>query len=112
MSAPARAWVSACSARISSVGIVRNLSAFNHSTMPVIRVFAQADVRNDNKLSFAFRIASIAFGTTPSAPSELDPRASFVLWQSKQNNSGDSQRFHFPALFHNLIRRLLINSRH
>ena len=53
-SAPARACDNACSLKISSVASFTTSPCLNHPAMPVVRVLAQAHVRNHQQIQFRF----------------------------------------------------------
>ena len=50
MSAPARAWERACSARIAKRGVVGDFTVFDHAAVAVVGVFAEADVGDDDEI--------------------------------------------------------------
>ena len=54
MSAPARAWDRACSARIARVGVVRHIAVFDDAAVAVVGVLAKADIGDDQEIEFGF----------------------------------------------------------
>src|SRR6266849_4141702 len=78
----------------------------------MVRVFAEANVRNDKKFQFCF--ANRFNGALDHTLGAEGTGAAWVLGfgQSEKNNAGNSQRLHLAALLHNLIDRLLMDAGH
>src|SRR4029077_8684374 len=84
----------------------------DHAAVAVIGVLAKANVGDDEKFEIGFAdgfdgALDYSLGGERTCAARV-----FGLRQAEQNDSGNSQRLHFPALFNNLIRGLLINIRH
>src|SRR5712692_7758915 len=78
----------------------------------MVRVFAEANVRNDKKFQFCF--ANRFNGALDHTLGAEGTGAAWVLGfgQSEKNNAGNPERLHLAALLHNLIDRLLIDAGH
>ncbi len=113
MSAPARACESAASARIIKLGSFSTSLIFDHAAVPVAGVFAEADIGNHQQIQF--RLANRLHRTlhrdhARSAASLAS--ASLFSGRPKRNHAGIPRSGDFAAFLHNLIDRLLKNSRH
>jgi hypothetical protein len=80
--------------------------------MAVIGILAKANIGDDEKFQVGF--ADGFDGALDYALGGERACAARILRfrKAEQNDSGNSQRLHFPALVDNLIRGLLINVRH
>src|SRR6266849_2181156 len=78
----------------------------------MVRVFAEANVRNDKKFQFCF--ANRFNGALDHTLRAEGAGAAWVLGfgQSEKNDPGNPERLHLAALFQNLIDRLLIDAGH
>src|SRR4029077_9034124 len=93
-------------------GIVGHFAVLDYAAMAMISVFAQTHVRNDKK--FQFRFANRFNGALDhSLGAERTGTARILgFGQPEKDYSGNPERLHLAALFHNLIHRLLINAGH
>src|SRR6266478_3956790 len=93
-------------------GVVGNVAVLDDAAVTVIGVLAKANVGDDEKFEIGF--ADGFDGALDYSLGGERTRAARVLRfrKAEQDDSGNSEGLHFPALFDNLIRGLLINVRH
>ena len=112
ISAPARACDSASAASSSSVGSFATSPFSITPQCPWLGVFAQANVGNHHQLQLRPSNRLDRALHHPGRRRKPPTALILVLRNAEQNHRRNAQRFHFPALLDNLVRRLLVHARH
>ena len=92
--------------------VICHFPVLDDAAVAMVRVFAEANVGNHQQ--FQVRLSNAFDGALHHALRTQRTRAPRILRfrQAKKNHRRNSERFHFPALFQDLISRLLVNRRH
>src|SRR6202030_4339672 len=101
-----------CGGKPLDARIIRDVALLDYAAMTVARVFAQANIRDDEKIEFR-----LSDGVNPPLQGPIRIRSLranfiFLIRQPEKNHSRNSKPRHFAALLHNLVHRLLENPRH
>ncbi len=94
------------------LGSFDDFPALDHAAMAVARVFAQANIGDDEQVELRFANGVDRALDGGVGIGGLGAGFVLVLGQAEENHGRDAEIGHFPALLDNLIRRLLIDARH
>ena len=111
MSAPARTWLTAESASSFKRRIVLNVVMLDDAAMPMRRVFAHADIGDQQQI--ANILANRAQRLLNDAVLVVSIRAHFILFRrnAKQHDAGDARLLGFARNLHRIVDRQVVLAR-